>query len=370
MYDRALAPEQEPVEAIPIAVVGLGKMGLSHLAILGGLPDYRLSAACDPSPLYKGSFTELTGIKLCPSFDALLEQPGLKAAVLATPSAAHEGLLRRAIAAGLHVFCEKPLTLSPSASADIAALAEGRSLITQVGYHYRFVGTFREVKRLLQLGAIGRASSASAAAFGPVVVRPGKATWRSKRSEGGGALFDYAAHAINLLNWYFGPVSACRGASMGSIFSPQVEDEVQALLSFGNGVNGQVTVNWSDVSVRKMTTQVSISGTGGRIEADRQELRLFLTGSSPVPEGYAAGWNVRNITELTDKVSFYLRGEEYSAQLEHFAASIRTGMPSINHDFRSAALTDAAIGLIRDAARGAVAPEPGPRTAFLRRLIG
>ena len=68
-----------------------------------------------------------------------------------------------------------------------------------------------------------------------------------------------------------------------------------------------------------MTTRITVWGTAGRIFADRQEIQVYLRDSAVVPAGYERGWNVRYATELTEPVGFYLRGEEYSAQIEHFA---------------------------------------------------
>ena len=82
--------------------------------------------------------------------------------------------------------------------------ATRRGLVTQVGYHNRFVGAFQEVKRLLDAGAIGEVTHVLGEAYGPVVLKPKGGTWRSQRTEGGGCLYDYAAHVLDLVNWYIG----------------------------------------------------------------------------------------------------------------------------------------------------------------------
>jgi predicted dehydrogenase len=120
---------------------------------------------------------------------------------------------------------------------------------------------------------------------------------------------------------------------------------------------GQVSVDWSDPSVRKMTTKLSVWGEHGKLYVDRTELQLFLTDKAKAPTGYRRGWTVRHITDLTPPVSFYLRGEEYSAQLEAFGAAIARQEPQRN-DFASAAATDLTIEMIRGAAEG------GPSAAF------
>lgn len=333
--------------AVNVAVVGLGKMGISHLAIANALQGFNVVAICDSSSLVGGLVEKYTGLKFIENFDELIALPRLEAVIIATPTTTHDWMSRKAISRGLHVFCEKPLTLSSGVSRELSAAAESKDLVTQVGYHNRFIGTFREIKKLLTAGAIGRVTHVQGEAYGPVVLKPAKPTWRGKAGGGGGCLYDYAAHPLNLLNWYFGEPEACSGAILKSGFSSEVDDEVYASLGFADGVTGQLSVNWSDPSVRKMTTRITIWGTGGRIYADRQEIQVFLTGSAPVPGGYQQGWTVKYITELTPPVSYYLRGEEYSAQLEAFGDACLAGKGAAENSFASSAETDAAIEMIR-----------------------
>jgi hypothetical protein len=82
-------------------------------------------------------------------------------------------------------------------------------------------------------------------------------------------------------------------------------------------------------------------------------VQVFLREHAPIPAGYEAGWNVRYTTDLTDPVSFYLRGEEYSAQLEHFVRRVRDGATDGTNTFSSAVETDQCIDLmIADACTG------------------
>jgi predicted dehydrogenase len=259
--------------------------------------------------------------------------------------------VRAALDRGLHVFCEKPFTLSIQDAEDLTALARSRGLVTQVGYHNRFVGPFAEVKRLLDAGAIGTVTHALGEAYGPVVLKPKGGTWRSRKEEGGGALYDYAAHPLNLLNWYFGEATGVGGTVLKPIFSREIDDEVHSTLYFAGGRSANLSVNWSDESHRKMTTRITLWGTAGRIFADRQEIQVYLRDGAAVPEGYDRGWTVRYGTELTGPVGFYLRGEEYSAQIEHFADCVREGRLDGLNGFESAAETDRVIAMmIEDAA--------------------
>ena len=72
-----------------------------------------------------------------------------------------------------------------------------------------------------------------------------------------------------------------------------------------------------------MSTKISVWGTKGRIAADRQECQLYLREPHDALPGVGSGWTVRYTTDLSDEVWFYLRGEEYSAQIDYFAESVR-----------------------------------------------
>ena len=357
---------------IRLAVIGLGKMGLSHLSIANALEDFEVAAACDNSKLVTDVMGKTTGLKGFNDYDQVLALDGLDAVLIATPSIAHEPMIRKALDRGLHVFAEKPLTLDAAASRELAELAARKGLVAQVGYHNRYVGTFAEAARLLAGGALGEVSHALAESYGPVVLRRTKPTWRGKAGQGGGCLHDYAAHPINLLNWMFGAPEHCLGASLSRHFSAEVNDQTHALLQFRDGVVGQVNVDWSDPSVRKMTTKVSIWGELGKLYVDRTELQLFLTEKAKPAEGYRTGWTVKHITDLTPPVSFYLRGEEYSAQLEAFGRAVN-GKEAQRNDFATAAQTDLTIEMIEHrAAHAPVAsavPAQADRKSMLARVF-
>jgi predicted dehydrogenase len=226
------------------------------------------------------------------------------------------------------------------------------------------------MKRLNDAGAIGEVTHVLAEAYGPVVLKPKGSTWRTQRSEGGGCLYDYAAHPINLLNWYFGAPEAVGGSVLNKIFSRDTDDEVYSTLYFPGGLSAQLSVNWSDESYRKMSTKISAWGTNGRIVADRQECQVYLRDTTKAPKGYQAGWNVRYTTDLTEEVWFYIRGEEYSAQLDYFAKAVAERRADNVNSFISAAQTDTVIAqIVADAERGpqrvaGAAPAAAPARKF------
>jgi predicted dehydrogenase len=266
----------------------------------------------------------------------------------------------------VNVFCEKPFVLDVADGERLVALAESKMLVNQVGYHYRFVGSFKEAARIVHSGALGVIHHVRAEAYGPVVLRQKGQTWRSAKNEGGGALYDYACHAIDLMNFVVGVPHAVAGVARHGVFSRDVDDEVYATFYYPGGVSGQLSVNWSDESFRKMSTKISVWGENGRVTADRQECQVYLRENSSALPDVQAGWTVRYTTDLTEPVWYYLRGEEYSAQIDHFLQAVKAGESDGLNSFRSALQTDRLVSMILAETSGrarAVAAAPAPKTA-------
>ncbi len=336
-------------------------MGLSHQAIVNAHPDIRLVCVSDTSSYVVDVLSKYTGVKGYTDYREMLAKEALDCVLVATPSRFHAEVVAAALERGLHVFCEKPFGLDPAASFELAELAERKHLVNQVGYHYRFVAAFTEAKRLLERKLIGDVHHLRVEAYGPVVLRPKGSTWRSQKTEGGGCLFDYACHAIDLVNYLVGRPMAVSGSVLNRVFSKDVDDEIYSTLHFSDGFQGQLATNWSDESYRKMSVRVSLWGSNGRINADRQEVQLYLRQLSPGADGFNVGWNLRYTTELTPPVWFYVRGEEYSAQIDHFVRCIETGATPLS-SFRTASDTNLVAAMMRsDALKPRTAIELGSR---------
>jgi scyllo-inositol 2-dehydrogenase (NADP+) len=91
-----------------------------------------------------------------------------------------------------------------------------------------------------------------------------------------------------------------------------------------------------------------VQGTQGKIVTDRQECRVYLREGADF-ETYKPGWTIRYITDLQQPVAFYLRGEEYSAQLDAFIDAVEKGTAEHENSFASASETDRVIDLIQKA---------------------
>ena len=135
------------------------------------------------------------------------------------------------------------------------------------------------------------------------------------------------------------------------MYSKDVEDVVHASFVYGNGASGMLETNWSDETFRKMSTTIAVYGTKGKIVADRQECKVYLRSGADF-EQYPSGWTIRYITDLQEPVNFYLRGEEYSAQIDSFVDAMQRGVHDHENSFESAYETDRVIDSIMKTGQG------------------
>lgn len=333
---------------IKTGIIGIGKMGISHLAILGAHKDVEIAGVCDTSKMMLDAIEKYSPFPCFTDYRKMLDNSKPDAVIVAVPTKFHAGMVAELLDRGIHVFVEKPFCLNADESPALISTAKEKKLVNQVGYHNKFIGTFREVKRIVNSGAIGEIYNFHGQSYGPVVVKAKQESWRTNPEEGGGCLMDYASHIIDLINDILSPVEKVTSSQLKSIFSKEVDDAVYAMMVLRNNVSGMLSVNWSDDTFRKMTTSITLNGTRGKIISDANELKIHFK-DKETPVGYSTGWNVKYVTDLTDPVDFYLRGEEYSAQIDYFVQSVMGTKPNLINTFESAALTDKAISMIRKA---------------------
>ena len=331
---------------IKVALIGAGKMGISHLSILGAHPNVEVVGVCDTSKMVNDFLSKYGKFNCFTDYQKMIDEVQPQAVVVAVPTKFHYSVIKYLLEKGISVFAEKPFCLNSEQGEELVALASKQNVTNQVGYHNKFIGTFGEVKKIVNSGALGEIIHFVGESYGPVVIKAKQDTWRSDPSEGGGCLLDYASHVIDLINDLLAPVNGVKASILKSIYSNNVEDAVYSLLQLSNKVTGVLSVNWSDETYRKMSTTVTIVGTKGKIISDANELKVFLKDGDKV-NGYSKGWNVKYITDLTNSVGFYLRGEEYSAQMDYFIDAVAGKVLNNINTFQSAWYTDRAIELIK-----------------------
>jgi len=187
---------------------------LEHLPGLRSRPDVELAALCGRDP---GRLSEMAGkhgvAATFTDWREMIARGGLDVLVIATPNALHREQALAAVAAGLHVVCEKPLAMSAAEAREMAAQAEAAGRKTLTFFTHRAVAAAAHVKRLVGEGFLGRVHHASAEYFSASHLKPGKPlSWRMRRAESGtGVLGDIGSHLVDLVRWWLGDFERVAG---------------------------------------------------------------------------------------------------------------------------------------------------------------
>jgi predicted dehydrogenase len=325
---------------IRVGIVGAGRMGLTHLAIVNTDPRVEVSSVADPSRTVLDVLSRHVRCRVFRDYDRLLEDDRPDALIVCTPPALHYDILRTALGYGMHVFCEKPFTVSARLAHELAEAFESAGLVNQVGYVNRFNDVFMHVRELLRAGALGKVQRYRTDMLSATVTRPqnGDGGWRGSHQTGGGATYEMASHAIDLVNYFIDKPESVVGTVMNRIYSTTVEDVVSTTLLHRDGCTGTLLVDWSNHTVRKPANHMELAGEKGRLTADQYSVRIWL--EEPEPDlGLHEGWNTRYVTDLFHPVPFYVRGNEFTRQLRHFIDNV-SGSPANGHcTFRMGAET-------------------------------
>ena len=189
-----------------VAIAGLGFGESVHLPALRSCPGTepvalwhprteRLEAACRQA--------ELPGHS---DFNALLDDPGIEAIVIATPPAPRYALARQALEAGKHLLLEKPVALCADQVEDLQRLALQRGLTVAVDFEYRAVPLFQQLAALVASGALGELVLVKFDwLMGSRADTSRPWNWYSQAAEGGGVLGALGTHAFDTLHWLVGP---------------------------------------------------------------------------------------------------------------------------------------------------------------------
>ena len=245
----------------------------------------------------------------CTDIDDLLELSDLKAIVIATPNHLHEPHALSAIAAGLDVLVERPLSLTSKGVERVvnAAARAGRKVI--VANNHRFRSDVQALAGFLRGGELGKLTGIRCGAYHHS--RLGQ-SWRSRRVEaGGGAFFDYGLPLLDLALWLSNASEADRvSASMerGS-GKNAVEEAMLVQLHVGSGITCSIDVNAAYVGEDERWWFETISTRGStRLAPLRVVKELHGKPANVSPRGAAA------------RESEFI--QSYRAELAHFAAQI------------------------------------------------
>ena len=229
-----------------IAVFGAGTWGLNHLRVLSGLPGCALVAAADPSAAARARVAaEHPGLRVVAVPTALLEDPGIDAVVVATPSPTHAALATRALKAGKHVLVEKPLALSGGEVRRLGKLAASHRRVLMVDHLLEYHPGFERMLALVRSGRLGKVLYAYAQRLNLGVIR---------KTEN--ALWSLGPHDVSMLLALFSAMPTSVSARGGAYVQRRRHDVVFVDLLFPGGRLAHLHVSWLDPHKTRRLTVV------------------------------------------------------------------------------------------------------------------
>lgn len=309
---------------IKVGIIGFGRMGITHYSIINQNTEIEVTAIVDNSDLNIKLLSKYKkNLKLYKDYNTFFSNENCDAIIVCTPPLYHYEIVKQAFMRNMHVFIEKPFTINSIQASELCELYSKSDFVNQVGYVNRFNAVFHKANEIIKNGIIGDLISFKSNMYSNTISKTneGESTWRDNLESGGGALFEMASHSIDLINYLIGVPDKVVGSILKKVYSKNVEDIVITNFIYKNGIIGSLNVNWSESSYRKPTNNVEISGTLGKIIADQHCMKIFLKKSLP-NYNLHDGWNTIYITDIFNPVNFYVRGNEFSNQLDSFVECI------------------------------------------------
>ncbi|MEI4472046.1 Gfo/Idh/MocA family protein [Frigidibacter sp. MR17.24] len=313
----------------------LGTAGIARKAMIPGLlaaPGCRIDAIASRDGARARAMADDFAIpRSHDSYDALIADPGIDAVYIPVPNHLHVPLTCAALAAGKHVLCEKPLSLTPDGAAEVAAAQAASGRLVMEAFMVRHHPQWLRARAIVRDGGIGRLCAVQAA-FCYANADP--ANVRNQADIGGGGLYDVGCYALEAGRWFFGTEPE-RVAALADIDPAFGTDRLTSgLAAFPGG--GQLAFTVSTQAV--LTQSLMLIGTTGRITLDipynaprDHAARLVIDDGRDLAGGGAR----------TEQIA---AADQYAAQAETFARLVATGTPA---DFAAemAQITAAAAAL-------------------------
>ncbi len=276
------------MKKVKVAVAGLGFIGPAHIEALRRLPNIEVVAISDiDEETAKAKAANLGVSKYTSSFNELI-MADVDSIHICTPNNLHYEMAKKALEAGKHVVCEKPLATSVEEAEELVELANRKNLINAVHFNIRYYPLIRQMKVMREKGELGDVYAILGSYLQDWLFYETDYNWRLEPEQSGEsrAIADIGSHLIDLLEYISGleivevmadfntihktrkkPLKPIETYS-GMLLKPEdyadvpinTEDHANVLLRFSNGNRGVVTV--SQVSAgRKNRLSLEISGS-------------------------------------------------------------------------------------------------------------
>ena len=207
-----------------IGLIGFGIMGKTHAYAVANLPFFyqqipfeaKYYGVCTKNPEHARQAAKTFGIPhVYETEDDLIADPNINIVDICTPNNCHYETIVKALAAGKHVLCEKPLCVSEAQAEKVTLQAQMTDLTAGIVFNNRFLLPVMRAKELIESGRIGRILSFRGAYYhSSATDATKKAGWKQNRDIcGGGVLFDLGSHILDLIYYLCGAYEEVCGMS-------------------------------------------------------------------------------------------------------------------------------------------------------------
>lgn len=170
---------------IQVAIIGAGFIGPAHLEALRRLGDVEVVALCDSR--LEAAQRKARALNIAHAYDsveALLAHPGLQVVHNCTPNHLHAQINRQILAAGLHVFSEKPLCMTAEEARELVALAARAGVVHGVSFVYRQFAMVQQAAAMIRHGEVGRIFAAHGSYLQDWMLLETDYNWRVDSAQG------------------------------------------------------------------------------------------------------------------------------------------------------------------------------------------
>jgi len=295
--------------SIKIAVLGLGNMGRHHVRHLSDIEGAELVAVCDQSKERADSFAQEYGCKAYYDLTSLLTTESLDAIDITAPTSLHFDLSTQALNAGVSVLVEKPICETTEDADKLIQLAEEKNLTLMVGHIERFNPAVVAAKNLIDEGKLGNVSMV-------IARRAGRFPAQMKDAN---VVIDLAVHDIDVLTFLIGEAPQDVVGKAGNALVDERPDMASILLSYPNGAQGFVHVNW--ITPTPFRT-LHITGEKGHIELNYATKETWFYPSKFTRNTHDDG-NTTISFEDQDPVKVEVEAsDQLKEELKHFVSAV------------------------------------------------
>ena len=248
----------------PLRIGILGAARIAPMALIRparSVPEVQVAAVAARDSARARAFAEKHRIpKVCAGYQELVEDPALDAIYNPLPNSLHCEWTLRALRAGKHVLCEKPIAANAAEAERMAAAAEETGRVLVEAFHWRYHPLAARMREVVRSGVLGEVRRVEAALCIPFLL-PGDIRFRFDL--GGGATMDTGCYAINLVRFLAEAEPSVVAAEVRRS-SPDVDRWMRAELSFEDGRSGRVEC--SLFSIRLLAVRARVIGSRGELD--------------------------------------------------------------------------------------------------------